>query len=149
VCLWHQWLVSSCSLCAHGFARKLDRATDVFLQQEGIYAIHGYTFDKEDEEHGVVGRFGKEAEATAETIPHYALYNAGINLLQLLPEVVVVTQEDKDDLPTFINGLRKVPNLFQVPSSVNSGPRHVRRVWVDQTATTLPWSAAAKAYYGF
>ena len=58
-----------------------------------------------------------------EVVKHYIMFNASQRLLQLFPEIMVVTQEDLDDMPRFLDMLNTPPyqmRLVKAPGHRNA-----------------------------
>ena len=79
-----------------------------------------------------------------EAIKHYITYNASQRLLQLYPEIMVLTQEDLDDLPTFLRMLAQPPYQIRIAKAMGHrmGNALVRQLGIRMAGRDL-WNKTA------
>ena len=106
--------------------RHLERASDIFLQDAGVFLISCDWYHVEDCDWEL-----------AEGVPHYAAYNAGTGLLCMYPECIVVLDEDKQDLSAFFKKLTHPPYQMKFPTAVGTETQ-VRQLFVSIQAAMLP-----------
>jgi hypothetical protein len=107
--------------------RRFERASDIFLQDSGVFLTSCDWYDFED----------CDWELAPEAVPHYAAYNAGTGLLCMYPECVVVLDEDKQDLCAFFEKLKQPPYQMRFPTARGTETQ-VRQLFVSRKAATLP-----------
>ena len=97
----------------------------IFLRTEGVYVIHCELYHEED--------VGFEH---AETVSHYITFNAGTGALYLYPEVLVVTNDDREDLVGFFGTLEQAPFLLKM-NYTEQANKWARRVAVIDDGSEL------------
>ena len=97
----------------------------------GIYGIRCEHYHEEDMDYC----------DTSEGIPHYVMFNAGTGYFNLYPEALVLTAEDRLDVPRFLEKLTQPPYLLRFRYS-NVAAESVRRLMfvIDHSTSELPYS---------
>ena len=75
---------------------------DLFVERSGVFAIHCEHYHEEDIDY----------PEQSEGIPHYVMLNAGTGVLYTYPETLVLEDEDRRDLDSFFEKLKKPPYLL-------------------------------------